>query len=72
MSHLGRPGGERNLDFSNKPCVNVLSSLLGKPVTFLDDCVGKSIESHVNNATKSEVILLENVRFHPEETGSGN
>ena len=45
--------------------------MLGRDVTFLDDCVGKKIENHVNNAEDSEVILLENVRFYDEETGSG-
>ncbi|KAK2742581.1 phosphoglycerate kinase [Myotisia sp. PD_48] len=69
MSHLGRPDGQKNLKYSLKPVVPELESLLGKPVTFLNDCVGKQVEETVN-AANGEVILLENLRFHPEEEGS--
>jgi phosphoglycerate kinase len=43
MSHLGRPGGERNKLFSLKPCLPVLSKLINKPVTFMDDCIGDKV-----------------------------
>lgn len=46
-----------------------LEQLLNKKVTFLEDCVGKQIEDRVNNSTKGEVILLENLRYHIEEEG---
>ncbi|KAJ9668523.1 phosphoglycerate kinase [Coniosporium apollinis] len=70
MSHLGRPDGKRNPKYSLKPVVPVLSELLGKDVTFTDDCVGKEVEDTVNKASGGQVILLENLRFHAEEEGS--
>ncbi|ANZ73267.1 BA75_00771T0 [Komagataella pastoris] len=69
-SHLGRPNGEVNPKFSLKPVAAELSSLLGKKVNFLSDCVGPEVEKAVNSATDGEVILLENLRFHIEEEGS--
>ena len=70
MSHLGRPNGERNEKYSLKPVVPELEKLLGKKVVFCNDCVGKEVEDTVNSASGGEVILLENLRFHPEEEGS--
>ncbi len=70
MSHLGRPDGKRNEKYSLKPVVPELEMQLGKTVTFVDDCVGKEVEETVNKASGGEVILLENLRFHPEEEGS--
>lgn len=70
MSHLGRPDGKRNPKHSLKPVVPELEKLLGKPVTFLDDCVGKVVEETVSEAKDGQVILLENLRFHAEEEGS--
>lgn len=70
MSHLGRPDGKKNEKYSLKPVVPELEKLLGKKVTFLDDCVGKEVEETVSRASGGEVILLENLRFHPEEEGS--
>ncbi|KAL1958556.1 hypothetical protein VTO42DRAFT_4153 [Malbranchea cinnamomea] len=70
MSHLGRPDGKRNDKYSLKPVVPELEKLLGKPVTFVDDCVGKQVEDTVNAAKDGQVILLENLRFHAEEEGS--
>lgn len=69
-SHLGRPNGQRVEKYSLKPVQAELSKLLGKPVTFLDDCVGPKVEEEVSKAKDGEVILLENLRFHPEEEGS--
>lgn len=71
MSHLGRPDGKRQDKYSLKPVVAELEKELGgKKVTFTDDCVGKAAEDAVNNAKEGEVVLLENLRFHPEEEGS--
>ncbi len=68
MSHLGRPKGQRNLEFTLKPVAQHLSKLLGKEVKFLDDCIGSDVENQVNQAQSGDVILLENLRFHKEET----
>jgi phosphoglycerate kinase len=72
MSHLGRPNGERNEKFSLRPVAGELSKLLGKPVKFLDDCAGPEVEAAcAPDALKpGDVVLLENLRFHIEETGS--
>jgi phosphoglycerate kinase len=68
-SHLGRPKGKPNPDYSLKPVATRLSELLGRPVTFLDDCVGPAIVEAVATAHKGGpgVVLLENLRFHVEE-----
>ena len=66
-SHLGRPKGERVEKYSLKPVAEHLSSLLNKPVSFADDCVGEAAESKANQLGAGEVLLLENLRFHPEE-----
>lgn len=70
MSHLGRPDGKRVEKYSLKPIVPELEKLLSKKVIFVDDCVGKEVEDTVNKAKDGQVILLENLRFHPEEEGS--
>jgi len=70
MSHLGRPNGQKNPKYSLKPVVPELEKLLGKSVIFTDDCVGPEVEETVNKASGGQVILLENLRFHPEEEGS--
>jgi phosphoglycerate kinase len=70
MSHLGRPDGKKNPKYSLKPVVPELEKLLGRNVIFVDDCVGKEVEETVNKASGGQVILLENLRFHPEEEGS--
>lgn len=71
MSHLGRPDGQRNPDFSLKPVQAELSKLLGCDVDFLDDCVGPDVEKACASPKEGAVILLENLRFHAAETGSG-
>jgi phosphoglycerate kinase len=68
-SHLGRPNGERVAKYTLKPVAAKLQELLGKPVTFLDDCVGSEVETACAALKPGEVILLENVRFHIEEEG---
>jgi len=68
MSHLGRPKGERKIEFSLKPVAEYLSKLLGKPVRLLDDCIGDEVKKIVNQMTEGDVVLLENLRFHSAET----
>ncbi|KAL8738086.1 MAG: hypothetical protein Q9181_001072 [Wetmoreana brouardii] len=70
MSHLGRPDGKANPKYSLQPVVPKLEELLGKKVTFTEDCVGPEVEKTVNAASGGQVILLENLRFHAEEEGS--
>lgn len=67
MSHLGRPKGKRNLEFTLQPVAQRLSELLGKPVQFAADCVGAEASSAVGKLKDGECLLLENLRFHPEE-----
>lgn len=68
MSHLGRPKGEFNQKFSLKPAAVRLGELLEKDVKFAPDCIGEQVENIVKRLNDSGVVLLENVRFHPEET----
>jgi len=71
MSHLGRPDGQKIAKFSLQPVAAELQKLLGRPVKFLDDCVGPAVEAAcAPGALKpGEVVLLENLRFHIEEEG---
>src|SRR5512136_565678 len=69
MSHLGRPDGQKIAKYSLKPVAAKLAELLGKPVKFLDDCVGPDVENACAALKPGEVALLENVRFHIEEEG---
>ncbi len=69
MSHLGRPDGERKPKYTLKPVAEKLQDLLGRPVKFLNDCVGPEVESACAAAKPGDVILLENLRFHVEEEG---
>ncbi|PYS67025.1 MAG: phosphoglycerate kinase [Acidobacteria bacterium] len=66
-SHLGRPKGQPVDKYSLKPVAEHLASLLGKPVAFADDCVGEEVEAKAAELTAGDVLLLENLRFHPEE-----
>jgi phosphoglycerate kinase len=68
MSHLGRPNGQRVPEMSLKPCVSVLSGLLGKTVNFVDDCIGEAVETAVEKLDEGEVLLLENLRYYTQET----
>ena len=67
MSHLGRPKGEAKAEFSLAPVADRLSALLKKDVKKLDDCIGEDVEEAVNQMKEGDIILLENLRFHPEE-----
>lgn len=66
-SHLGRPDGKKNPAFSLEPVAAHLAQLLGQEVTLADDCVGEGIELMVQSLKAGQVLLLENLRFHPEE-----
>jgi len=66
-SHLGRPKGRRNPEYSLKPVAARLAELLGRPVEFADDCIGASAAAAIQRAGAHGVVLLENLRFHPEE-----
>ncbi len=67
MSHLGRPKGGKSAEFSLKPAALRLSDLLGKPVKFVDDCIGEQVKSAVDSLKDAEVLVLENMRFYKEE-----
>ena len=71
MSHLGRPDGRVVAKDSLKPVAEALRTLLAREVIFLDDCVGPAVEAACANPAEGSVILLENLRFHAEEEGSG-
>jgi phosphoglycerate kinase len=66
MSHLGRPK-KSEPEFSLAPCAQRLSELLKKPVQMAKDCVGPAVEAMANKLQPGQVILLENLRFHPGE-----
>lgn len=68
MSHLGRPEGEVKSEFSLAPCAKRLSELLGVKVEMAKDCVGPEIAKAVSAMKEKDIILLENLRFHKEET----
>jgi len=66
-SHMGRPKNKPEDRFSLEPVSKKLSKLLEKDVKFERDCIGKSVKSASSSLKKGEILLLENVRFHPEE-----
>ena len=66
-SHLGRPKGKPSAEFSLKPVADHLATLLKRPVTFAEDCVGAPARKAVDGAPDGGVVLLENLRFHAEE-----
>jgi phosphoglycerate kinase len=67
MSHLGRPKGGPDTKNSLKPVAMRLEQLLGQPVTFAPDCAGPEVEALARSLQDGQVLLLENLRFHPEE-----
>ncbi|MBU1355677.1 MAG: phosphoglycerate kinase [Candidatus Edwardsbacteria bacterium] len=67
MSHLGRPEGHGNMQFTLKPVAEKLSELLKKPVKFVSDCIGPEPLKMSQELIGGEVLLLENLRFHAEE-----
>jgi phosphoglycerate kinase len=66
-SHLGRPKGKPKPEFSLAPVAERLSELLGKKVKFVSDCIGFEVEKAMNEAKAGDVLLMENLRFYPEE-----
>ncbi|NQY11781.1 MAG: phosphoglycerate kinase [Flavobacteriales bacterium] len=67
MSHLGRPKNGPEDKFSLKHIVNHLSVLLGQKIHFVTDCIGDKADEAINNLSDGEILLLENLRFYPEE-----
>ncbi|MGA2298092.1 MAG: phosphoglycerate kinase [FCB group bacterium] len=67
MSHLGRPKGEPNQKYSLEPVANHLRNKFGFEVLFAQDCVGPIAMEAVHTASLGNIVLLENLRFHPEE-----
>ena len=68
MSHLGRPKGKRDEKFSLGPVAARLGELLNKDIIFTDDCIGADVEVKASSLKAGDVMLLENLRFHKEET----
>jgi len=68
MSHLGRPQGQRDDKMSLSPVAKRLGKLLGRKVVFAADCIGDEVKSKAQALKSGEVMLLENLRFHREET----
>ena len=66
-SHLGRPKGKKDPKSSLSPVAVRLSQLLGQRVTLANDCIGEEVEKQTEKMGEGEVVLLENLRFHPEE-----
>ncbi|MEN8190905.1 MAG: phosphoglycerate kinase, partial [Thermodesulfobacteriota bacterium] len=67
-SHMGRPEGKRAMEFSLKPVADHLATILGRKVVLAPDCVGEETEKLVAAMKEGEVVLLENLRFHGQET----
>lgn len=66
MSHLGRPKNKEN-EFSLKHIVNTATDILGVAVKFVEDCVGAKVEEAISKLQAGEILLLENLRYYPEE-----
>jgi phosphoglycerate kinase len=67
ISHLGRPEGPQDKQFSLAPIAKLLSELIGKEVQFAPDCIGDEAKKMADALQPGQILLLENVRFHPEE-----
>lgn len=67
MSHLGRPDGKVVPAMSLAPCAQRLSELLKKPVAMAKDCIGPEVEAQAEALQDGDILLLENLRYHPEE-----
>src|SRR4030042_6687505 len=66
-SHLGRPKGKKDPKYSLAPVAERLSQLAGKKVIFAKDCIGEEVQKQIEPMKEGEVLLLENLRFHPGE-----
>jgi len=71
LSHLGRPEGKVDKKYSLKPVAEYLQQRLGRPVVFLEDCVGPQVEQACKDPAPGSIFLCENLRFHVEEEGKG-
>jgi phosphoglycerate kinase len=68
MTHLGRPDGQVDEAYRTTPLAMRLTELMGRQVRHLDDCVGSAVEGAVKAMRDGDIVMLENVRFHPGET----
>ena len=68
MTHLGRPDGQVDDGYRTTPLANRLAELIGRPVKHMSDCVGPAVEAAVKAMRDGDIVMLENVRFHPGET----
>ncbi len=68
MSHLGRPKGTPDPEYSLKPVAEKLSEMIGRPVQFVSDCVGEKVREAAQKLRSGEILMLENVRFNAGET----
>src|ERR1044071_5930319 len=66
-AHLGRPKGQREPSMSLRPVAARLAEMLGRPVAFVDDCIGEKVEKTAGLLKEGDVLLLENVRYYNEE-----
>ncbi|PIE61679.1 MAG: phosphoglycerate kinase [Desulfobacterales bacterium] len=66
-SHLGRPNGVRDAQFSLRPAARRLSEILGIEVRFADDCIGAAVAKLVDDISPGSILMLENLRFHKGE-----
>lgn len=70
-SHLGRPKGAVDLQFTLKPVAEKLAELIGRPVLFAADCIGPEAQAAAGTLQSGQILLLENLRFHKEEEKNG-
>jgi len=68
MTHLGRPDGQVDEAYRTTPLARRLGELIGRPVRHLDDCIGPAVDAAVKAMRDGDIVMLENVRFHPGET----
>ncbi len=66
-AHLGRPKGQREPSMSMRPVAEKLADMLGRPVAFVDDCIGEKVERTASILREGDVLVLENVRYYAEE-----
>jgi phosphoglycerate kinase len=70
MTHLGRPDGQVEESARTTPLARRLGELLNRPVSHVDDCIGPAVEAAVRAMADGDILMLENVRFHPGETAN--
>jgi len=68
LTHVGRPKGTRIAELSVKPIAEYLGEMLGRDVIVTDDCVGPQVQSTLGNVPEGSIVMLENLRFHEQET----